>query len=153
MINGIINASWEEKKIKRSRKRGVRESWRGCVSTALRVREVGGEEKGRGEERREAGGTEGGRWWSSLPVAHMPHGGLLEATARSAAPAAFIFRGWRCEGGKGGGEGRGEVRKDQEGRRTRRLPSAVRWQRGATAHQHSSGRCLPSLSEVRSAVA
>lgn len=140
--------------MERSRKRGVRESWRGCVSAALRVRES--ERGGRRRERkrgREAGGTEGGRWRSSLPVAHMPHGGLLEATARSAAPAAFIFRGLRSERGKGGGEGRGEVRKDQEGRRTRRLPSAVRWQRGATAHQHSSGRCLPSLSEVRSAVA
>lgn len=152
MINGIIDASWGEKKLNGA---GKEERGRvGCVSTLLKVSESerGGRrrEKKRGREKR--GGREEEREVEELSPrrAHAARG-AARSHGSFGRSRCFIFR---LGGGKGEGvKGCGEVRRDQERTADPWAPSAVRWQQGATAHQHSSERCLPSLSEVRTAVA
>lgn len=121
----------EEKKGKELEKRREGELERMCFDTAESERGGRRRERKRGREKR------GGREVEELSPrrAHAARGaaGSDGSFARS---RCLIFSGWRREWE--GGEGRGEVRKDQEGRRT---PLRLR-QRcdGAEAQQHTSTR-------------
>lgn len=111
-----------------------------------RVRE---RERGGRRRERKRGREVGGRWRSSsLPDAHMPHRGLLEATACfSAAPTALFPSGL---GRREGGRGHVEVKR---GCGLVALHQRLRWAARLNTAAALVGTLPPSLSEVRTAVA